>query len=333
MYRVLIVDDEKLMRDAMRAMVSRVEGFQVVDCVGTGEEAIEVCSREQIHVVFMDVMMPGISGIEASKAIYEQSPSTVIYIVSAHNNFELNHAALNAKVRDYVSKPVSFSIIAHLLEDYEQLQSGGRDQMKQLIQLLEERKYDQIFTVVPKIVEEMFQQEGSDKTRIHNRFLRIGREVLRAAEPIHEQGTNLETLFPLDNMFGHESVFWNFWLHDVMDYAFRKNAISKCEHLQAVFRLIDEKIREDINLSLICQDCSISQSYLSRMFRQHLGVSVMDYIHLNKLKHAKRYMALGNMNMTDIAYYMGYNEGSYFSKVFKKYEGITPQQYKNQMNF
>ena len=66
MYRVLIVDDEKLMRDALRAMVSQVEGFQIAACVGSGEEAVEICAREEIHVVFMDIMMPGISGVEAS---------------------------------------------------------------------------------------------------------------------------------------------------------------------------------------------------------------------------------------------------------------------------
>ena len=69
MYRVLIVDDEKLMREALRAMVTQVEGFQVAACVESGEEAVELCAEEDIHIVLMDIMMPGISGIEASKAI------------------------------------------------------------------------------------------------------------------------------------------------------------------------------------------------------------------------------------------------------------------------
>ena len=332
MYRVLIVDDEKLMRDALRAMVSQVDGFQIAACVGSGEEAVEICAREEIHVVFMDIMMPGISGVEASKAIYEQNPSTTIYIISAYSNFAFAQAALSAKVRDYISKPVSFSMIAQLLEGYRQLQSEEENQVRQLRQALENRQYVQLSELVSRTVDKIFLQEGNDKSSIHNRFLQIGREVLGSLDPVGDQEMGIEERFPMNQVFGRESISWMFWLYDVMDYAFRQLAISKCNYMQAVFELLDSKIKENISLVMISQTCNISQSYLSRLFRQNLGISVMDYIHLRKLKHAKMYLAFTDMSMTDIAFRMGYNEGSYFSKVFKKYEGITPQQYKKKVN-
>jgi len=70
MYRVIIADDEELMREAMRIMISNVDGFFVVRTVDSGEEAVQACKTENVDIVFMDIMMPGISGIEASKRIY-----------------------------------------------------------------------------------------------------------------------------------------------------------------------------------------------------------------------------------------------------------------------
>ena len=332
MYKVLIVDDEKLMQEALRVMVSKVEGFEVAGCVSSGEEAVEVCSREKIHVVFMDIMMPGIPGIDASKEIYAKDPSVTIYIISAYSNFEFAREALSAKVRDYISKPVSFSIIAKLLENYQQSQQIEQTHLGLLLGALKKYKYNIIIPQIPGIVQKVFEQEARNKSSIYNRFMQIGQGVVRALDPVNEQTVNLEEQFPINDLFGRERYSWTFWLLDVIDYAFRRVATTKCEHLQKVFAFIDDNVGENINLSQVSEKCSISQSYLSRLFKQYLGVSVMEYIHLRKLRQAKMYFAFTDMGMADIAYRLGYNESSYFSKVFKKYEGITPQQYKNSIN-
>ena len=60
----------------------------------------------------------------------------------------------------------------------------------------------------------------------------------------------------------------------------------------------------------------------------HFGLSVTDYIHLRKIQEAKSLILFSNKTMTDIAYELSYNESTYFSKVFKKYEGITIQKFK-----
>lgn len=327
MYKVLIVDDEKLMQRALEAMVSRVKGFSVIGCANSGEEAVEFCSREKVHVVFMDIMMPGISGIDASKLIYAKDPSVTIYIISAYSNFEFAREALSAKVRDYISKPVSFSIVAEILEGYRQSQQAEETYLGLLLSTLEKREYRTIYPLISDVVQKVFEQESNNKGSIRNRFSQIGQGICTAVNPAGDN-INFEEQFPVNDVFGRERDSWTFWMCDVMDFAFCKAAILKCDHLEKVFDYINQRIKESINLSQVSEACSISQSYLSKLFKQHLGISVMEYIHLRKLKDAKMYFTFTDMSMTDIAYRMGYNEGSYFSKVFKKYEGITPQQYK-----
>jgi two-component system response regulator YesN len=331
MYQVLIADGERLMREALRAMVSKVDGFHVAGCACSGKEAVDICTGTEIDIVFMDVMIPGISGIAAGKAIHALNPSIAIYIISAYNNFEFVREALSVKIRDYISKPVSFSIIARLLDDYERDHCVRESRLSLLTGMLEQCRYDRIHTVVPEIVQDVFLRDAHDPDGIRRRFIQMGQSLLRMIDPVGSRSVDVEEQFPPNDVFDNKSIFWTFWLFDIMDYAFRRIAVLKCEHLQSVFGYIDKNIKQNISLGRICESCNISQGYLSRRFKQYLGVSVMEYIHLRKIKHAKMYVAYTDLNMADIAYHLDYNEGSYFTKVFKKYEGITPQQYRSKI--
>ena len=99
MYNVLIVDDDTLMRNALRAMISRFKNFQIIGEAANGAEAIAICRLYPVHLIFMDIIMPGMTGIEAGKKIKEDSPQTEICILSAYSDFHFAKEAM-----DYISK-------------------------------------------------------------------------------------------------------------------------------------------------------------------------------------------------------------------------------------
>ncbi|WP_454206159.1 helix-turn-helix domain-containing protein [Peptoniphilus sp. Marseille-Q6390] len=76
------------------------------------------------------------------------------------------------------------------------------------------------------------------------------------------------------------------------------------------------------------KECNISQGYLSRLFKNEYNLTVVNYIHLKKINLAKEYILLENSSVLDIAFNLGYNEYGYFSKVFKKYEKMTVEQFR-----
>ncbi|NRZ44815.1 YesN/AraC family two-component response regulator [Clostridium beijerinckii] len=141
MYGVLIADDEPLMRASLKVMISKVEGFEVLYSVGSGEQAVEICKNNKIDIVFMDIMMPGESGIESSKKIYTINPSTTIFIVSSYNSFDFAIEALKTKVKEYISKPVSFSQIEKLLSNY-------KDENQNVKSEIEGNKYDSLLLII-----------------------------------------------------------------------------------------------------------------------------------------------------------------------------------------
>ena len=324
----MIADDEELMREAMRIMVSKMDGFTVVCSVDNGEDAVEVCKTENIDIVFMDIMMPGISGIEASRQIYNNNHNITIYIVSAYNNFELAREALKAEVKEYISKPVTWATISALLNRYSDTHKKYGKQTDSLFAILKEKDFKKMYYQVPQIVDEIYSGVGNDTELLKTTFMKLGQSLINLLEWLDEGQTKCEEMFPITEVLISEKKSLEFWLFNVMNYVFQQISIKKYKVLESVFHYIDENIKKDIGLNQIVDHCNISQGYLSRIFMQQMNVSVIEYLHMRKLTMAKAYFCFTDLNIIDVAFRLGYNESSYFSKVFKKYEHVTVFQYK-----
>ncbi len=101
--RILIVDDEQEMRDLL-AKVLEKNGYQV-STAGDGESALALLEREPVDVVILDVVMPGLSGMEALKAVKELNPLTVVLIMTAFGSIDQAVQAVKEGAYDYISKP------------------------------------------------------------------------------------------------------------------------------------------------------------------------------------------------------------------------------------
>ena len=122
------------------------------------------------------------------------------------------------------------------------------------------------------------------------------------------------------------------WLFRVIDYIFQKNSSNRYPLLHNVFLYIENNIKSDISLNKIIENCAISQGYLSRIFKEQFQVSVMEYLHMRKIYLAKGYFYFTDDSIAEVAFRLGYNESSYLSKVFKKYENMTVKQYRAQIS-
>ena len=102
--RIVIADDHPVYRDGLRALVGRSPDLELAGEAATGLEAVSVAESTQPDVVLMDLRMPGMSGIDATRAILERRPDTRILILTMSEDDDSLFAAMRAGARGYLPK-------------------------------------------------------------------------------------------------------------------------------------------------------------------------------------------------------------------------------------
>jgi NarL family two-component system response regulator LiaR len=105
--RIIITDDHALVRDGLRSMLEDEPGLEVVGEAANGREALELCRSLEPDLVLMDVRMPEMDGLEATRAIKQELPSTSVLMVTMHENPDYLLEALSAGAAGYVLKGAS----------------------------------------------------------------------------------------------------------------------------------------------------------------------------------------------------------------------------------
>lgn len=102
--RILVVEDHPLFRKGMISLLSSVPDFEVVGVAATGEEAVTTASGLQPDVVLMDLQMPGMNGIQATREILHQNPDVRVLVVTLLEDDDSVFMALRAGARGYALK-------------------------------------------------------------------------------------------------------------------------------------------------------------------------------------------------------------------------------------
>ncbi|HEY6960055.1 MAG TPA: response regulator transcription factor [Candidatus Limnocylindria bacterium] len=120
--RVLLVDDHELVRQGIAAMLHGAPDVDVVAEAKTGREALEVARRELPDVVLMDVRMPDMDGLEATRKLKEERPRTAVVMLTMHDNPAYLRDAVRAGAAGYLLKDISKE---ELIDAIRQVSSGG----------------------------------------------------------------------------------------------------------------------------------------------------------------------------------------------------------------
>ena len=123
MIRLLIADDERLERDALTEMVSRrFEHEVVLETAENGRKAADTAILWGADLILMDIEMPGMSGLDAARAVLAQRPGCRVIFVTAYSLFQYAHEAVHLGACDYLLKPV----------DPDELEASIRRAMRQI---------------------------------------------------------------------------------------------------------------------------------------------------------------------------------------------------------
>lgn len=108
-------------------------------------------------------------------------------------------------------------------------------------------------------------------------------------------------------------------------------ADSICKAVHQAAEYVEEHYHENLSLAALSEQFHVESSYFSRMFRKETGDNLMLFICKKRMEKALEYMKESDKNLTEIAFMVGYDDYTYFNKVFRKMVGVSPREYKNSL--
>jgi DNA-binding NarL/FixJ family response regulator len=112
----LIVDDHEVVREGLRLSLSRAPHIRVVGEAADGRAAIELAERRKPNVVIMDVRMPGLDGLDATKELMEKEPNTAVLIFTAYSERSLLARGLESGAKGYILKEAPHETLVRAIE-------------------------------------------------------------------------------------------------------------------------------------------------------------------------------------------------------------------------
>ena len=212
--RILLADDHHVMRDGLRLLLERQPGMEVIGEAGDGRDTVKLAMEQNPDVVVMDIAMPNMNGIEATRRIVSKNPGTAVVILSMHHD------------ESYVIRSLKAGALGYLLKD-----SVKADLIDAIRAVSEGRSF--FSPKVSKILQEDFMRlfESKEVEDSYDLLTDREREVLQL---VAEGKTNKEiasllnvSLYTVDTHRTH--ILQKLNLHsvpEVIRYAVRKGIIS-----------------------------------------------------------------------------------------------------------
>src|SRR5690242_16418303 len=146
--RVLVADDQRVVRDGLTMLVDLIDGIEVVGTAANGLEAVDAAASERPDVVLMDLRMPELDGAEATRRIRASLPETQVLVLTTYADDDSLFPALQAGARGYLTKDAS----AEEIEQAIRALAAGRTHLDPAVQ---QRLIDAVLAPAPAPVTEL----------------------------------------------------------------------------------------------------------------------------------------------------------------------------------
>lgn len=117
MVKIMIADDQQLIRESLKIILDSNDEFEVVACVGSGQEAIDFMKEHEVDVCLMDVRMPNMSGVECTRLLKESHPNLKVIILTTFDDDEYIYDALKYGASGYLLKGCSLEELSSAIHN------------------------------------------------------------------------------------------------------------------------------------------------------------------------------------------------------------------------
>lgn len=335
MIKVLIVDDDKLARKGIISLLNwEKHHMQVVGDVQNGKIALEFIREHEVDLVFVDIDMPEMDGIEFMERCSQEKPEIRFVILTFYEEFSYAQSVIRLGGLDYISKAsLEFtdgdSILERIEKKYEERNqhlvksvSGEEEEWKKL-----REEWDSLYWVFDTI----FYKELLEKTRAYHPDVRIlERQIVRCIGKIDELLERRDTDIPWFQSM-EEILKWTDQMREVYRNCDSRQGNEFVSIMKAV-KIAENDYTKHIHASEVASEIGISRSYFSVKFKKYVGITFGDFIQNLRIQRAEKLLLNTKFSVTEIAYQSGYEDVYYFNRVFREKMQCSPNEYRKREN-
>lgn len=345
-YRVLLVDDEPWNRDILRNLGE----WEQLDMVVAGEaedgdQALQQLQQQNPHIIITDMRMPGTDGVALLETLSAQFPQIKVIVVSGYDDFNYAKHAIRHRAADYLLKPVNPDELNAVLakcrrdlekvryspegwEPYSRMFAGEFSRFQQQVRIrFNELNMPELRDLFNQL-EEKLEKEDMRKPQqlgrvVHDLQTLLGE--LCSSNGANEQSAAAKAAPPSALTTASAALAWTFDLYSqALEGVIAQRKFKNKLNLEEVRQHMEQHCMEAITLEQLAQVFFVSKEYLSKAFKKEYGITVVDYIVQLRMAKAKEWVMDDSVPFKHIAEMVGYEDVSYFYRVFKKHFGLSP---------
>lgn len=294
-YKIFVIDDEPMIVKGLKQMVPWEEiQCEVCGSARNGEEGVESIGKMKPDIVISDIRMPKLSGLQMIEKLKEANQGMKFIILTGHRDFEYARKAIDLGVIRYLLKPTNIEDIKSAVVEAVSLLDDERSREGDILKLRE--RLQEATQALNKKVDNDTNKSGTIQSLVDKQ------------EAKGEEGLIIEDLLDKKDV-GKE--------HKVKYLAVKAVSYMK------------ENYYNKLDLQTVADYLMISTWYLCKVLKQELDNSFVQLLNEIRIQEAKKLLVESNLKVYEICEEVGYTDNPYFTKTFKKYTGMTPNQYRN----
>lgn len=352
--KIIVVDDEPISADDMSDVIRDEFGKSMNVDVRTAYNAksvIKMVEESPCDILLSDIQMPGMTGLQMVSILREQFPDMRVLFLTGYDDFSFAYEAFRQHAVQYILKTEGN-------EKYVQIRTMLTNEILRGstgVTIRHQADVEGKEVENAKKVSEM-------RRNLENIQLLVRKgSIAEAKNDINEVIAYLTTHSQTENLLAVEAA--QSLNAAILSYVNRNGMISlivEAEHSGAmgtvayfkklqellvneaekridntvksvaelVVKYINSHISENVSTSVLSDVTGYSSGYLSRIFRQEIGMSIHDYVAQTRMNLAKEMLVNTNLKIYEVAKNCGYENTTYFIKIFRISTGITPQDYR-----
>ncbi|RAV02018.1 response regulator [Paenibacillus sp. YN15] len=356
MYRMIIVDDEELIRESVSIQLSELAGIAVSALQPNGCKALEWLEENYADICLTDVRMPLMDGLQLIEAINERFPWMTCVVISSYDEFQYARKSMMLGAVDYVLKPIDRELLHEAVSKACAKNSHQRqhEANRLLLQKLPFHKplLDKWLEVIlsvyshvqPLLVVDtlaVFEEWAGERFQLLNElsmaWVRLLAEELKKQElhAFYEEG---EDAGLGEASLSREEARRYFRLGAVrrleqssllfLDHARQLRSLQKEGPVDKVKGFIESHYAESFSLQELADYAAMSRSYMAKLFKEQTGLTIWSYCINVRMKKARELLLTTTLKSYEVALQVGYENSIHFSRIFKQYHGLNPMEYK-----